>query len=258
MTRFNFTERKRILRKSFSLTVDEIDEELFLNVKLDLADYDFEPDALVHIHVSPVGLRTRWIQSCGHVSKLSPSVRYKLPQVYNGRTLRGQIYVQRPSSAMLAGSSAEFQILGKGQKPHSVESLLPVLANLDGAQLWEMEFPVSHAPILRIHKKLDGADSFLSSPVVRALIIPQAFRQIISHLLEHRTGEYDDPYIVNWERTLQSLGVWPAEEELEDVLEDDDRDKREELVDRIVEDFCRQHAFVDDFQEYVEGKNNAL
>lgn len=247
MTRFNFTERKKILRESFDLTVSELNQELFLNVTMDLAQYSFRPDASVHVHVSATGLRTRWIQQCGPVSGLSPGMRYKLPNTFVDRTLNAKIFVQSSSSARLSGSSEGFQILAEGQETYPVESLLPVRADLEGGQLWEMEFPVRHAPTLRIHKSLDGPDSFLSSPVVRALVIPQAFRQIISHLLEHRTGDYEEPYISEWERTLQHLGVWPAEEE----LEDDDPAKREDLVDRVVEDFCRQHDFVGDYQEYA-------
>lgn len=247
MTRFNFTQRQRIRRESFDLTVSEIDQKIYLNFTMNLADYKFEPDAVVHIHVNAAGLRAKWIQACGLVAELSPGMRYELPHTFKERTLTAEIFVQAPLSARLVGSSANFQILGEGQEAHTVESLLPVQVDLEGEQMWEMSFPDGLAPILHIHESLDDAESFFSSPVVRALVLPKAFREIVTHLLENWTGEHDEPYIIDWEHALKNLGIWSFEESLVDY----DPLEREDIIERIVEDFCRQNDFVGDYHEYV-------
>ena len=118
------------------------------------------------------------------------------------------------------------------------ESLLPMEPAKLGQLLWRLEFRDSEGPVLLFNSEVfpsaAGIENYLA---FRALVLPEALRQVISRIADEpdRLDDEDDSYYP-WGGWLDSMGGRPPSDSSDETA-------RKEWCDQIIGTFCERHSF---------------
>ena len=235
----NPTGLKQIARKHISLTrLDVSAGKAFQVTKLDFSKYGFSGSERV-IVIARAGNTSRRYE-LGSVSNWAQD-----PQDLHGldfsRPLRFRLLVREEGAPKLLASAESLRCMGDGD----IESLLPVVSTDLGQRLWRLEITADGAELQCNESVFPSGASAESYAPFRALVLPEALRQILEYLArEPELLSGDDSIWVDWGMWMRLLRIEvppPMDEEL-----------RKQWVNESTGRFCDHFKTADDLQIFLE------
>ncbi len=210
--RTNPTRLKKIHRQSVEVTIelDPVDAgaTAFSISRLDLDRYELPEDSdLVAVAYSG---HHEMRAEIGTVGK--PKIGKKFAFDYDlagASTFR--LLVRKQSSPVLLASCEQIKATRDGEDKTSSQSLLHVSFDDIGERLWRLQQQGGDRPVLVINNceqpDLKGKLA-MKDPVMRGLIVPQAFEQVLIYLADHwDSDDGEDHWVADWKRKLVELDV---------------------------------------------------
>jgi hypothetical protein len=117
------------------------------------------------------------------------------------------------------------------------KSLFPVEWVDLGERIWKVAFDKDTGPVLQLTTKVqDLPERRKNDPLLQGAIYPEAFRQVLTLLIEGEGLDHEAPWVCNWhEFVLKLSGV--------DLSEDIADEDQEQLIEDAVQAFSRAHNF---------------
>jgi hypothetical protein len=235
---FNYTGRRKILRKDVSITMRQTNGCWWFEADLKLADYHFPRNAEVWVEAHRQNLWMQW--AWGTVSALRAPIDRKLTEfdVPDGVLFRVRV-VQPPGQEhhKLLGEADGIPFVKAGEADERRRHLIVPIPDALDQQLWKINFE-SDPPSLLVNKDAKPSwKEMARSPQFIALVYPEVLRQILKRVLIDEKWSEDDEetgWQTDWmkfARKLGGLGQLPAAD-----LEQD----RENWIEEAVGAFCRR------------------
>jgi hypothetical protein len=170
--------------------------------RLNLTDLGLPADANVWV-VAAAGLTEKNFE-CGTIGNLTPIRGAPLDEIDPDKPLVFRVIVFNPGEPKLI-ATAEDIYPRNSQDKDSVLPLLPVEPVGDlGEQMWRVSKEEGVRPILQVNAdpELNIMSELLVDPIFRALIIPEAVRQALIHMVRNNTADDSDleAWQTRWKR----------------------------------------------------------
>jgi hypothetical protein len=206
--------------------------------RLDLTRYTFAGDEIVTViaRAGPTSKRyelgtvTTWARDVLDLSTLD------LTQV-----LKFRLLIRRKDSAKLLAAAENLRCRGDGD----IESLLPIVSTDLGQRLWRILIDADGA-ILQCNEKVfpSGASAESYAPF-RALVLPEALRQVLEYIA-------NDPEMLNGEGTIWAeWGAWMGQLGIEYPPIEESELLAEWLLESTAQ-FCEEFKCADDLQRALQ------
>lgn len=232
----NPTNLKEIARKDIRLTRADLGGKKVFEVgRLDLGGYDFRGDERV-IVIARAGNTSRRYE-IGTVAAWGRQP-YSLDGLDPSQVLKFRILVREENSPRLLASAEGIRCAGD----EDVESLLPIVSADLGERVWNLAIDEDGA-VLQVNERVfpSGA-SAESYPPFRALVLPEALRQILDHLAEEPERLQSDAWMA-WTAWMRSLDIDPPPR---------DGDLAEVWVRESTARFCDHFRSTSDLQQSLQ------
>ena len=215
--RLNYTARQRIAHQDADIVLYGTGAEAKFDAHLQLAGYQFPPDARVFVEAYRQTILMRF--DFGTVSAPAPPQKRVLTEFPSADEALFRVKVTAASvrPGVLLGEADRLRPREPEQKPDRRMPLLPVVPDDLGDEIWRLEF--DGRTYLKVNKNLHDWKQTVASHVFRALVFPAAMRQILERvLLVERYTETDDPqsWQSQWLRfaaEIPGAGALPAQGE---------------------------------------------
>lgn len=241
----NFTGRKKIRRSDVQVTVTTQESPAAFTANLDLSGYKLPANAAVYVEAYRQAGYMRF--AFGVVQRVQPpkdtslaefdapeGVLFRVKVVSTGRT---------PGLLLAEADRIRPRLMGGQQQP---PSLLPVQPADLGEEVWRLDLDAEE-PVLLVNRRLGDWRATARHPVFAALVFPEVYAQVLTRLADDDRLTPDDDaedWYAQWLRqalSIPGVGRPPAEREL-----------MQEWVRNAVGAFCRQHAFLKLFTDWLE------
>jgi hypothetical protein len=215
----NPTGIHEIPKSSVGLRIDrnakgEID--LLTLESLDLTGITLDPDA--RIAVIGKARDTERVFDAGTIANRKPIVSETLEGINKAYPFHVRVIVFSDVDKRILASCERLSIYEAEEG--SLQSLLPVEPVDLREQLWRLSTVDGDRPILQVSDDIDIGmlERIRHEPLVQALVLPEAIRRALEHLLRNPPSEDDeDKWKGRWERYLEGLGIV-----IPDDLDDDE------------------------------------
>jgi len=245
LTTINFTNRKNISKQQVTfVTYEASDGVLEFDVTLEnLLKGQFP--AMAKIYIEAHANMTRQIFDCGTVSN------YKLP---SSRRLDKLDRSSSPSFSLkiVEESDGMGRILASGDHfnanddPSKEVELLPVVSR-PLKEPWKVDFSVSPHELVISNAIPNGIELFKRDTVFLALVLPAAFKEILTYYLSVGNEDYDENS-ENWILLAEGFcGEKPV---------DDDFELNREWIEEVIQQFCIQHKLTERLVLKIDGEAN--
>ena len=185
---FNSTGRQKILNEHAQVVIHPAarEEAPLFDVDLQLARYNFEPDAAVRVEAWRTNISQRW--SFGTIGQLKP------PREVDRRMTVAPVESQFKVFVVAADGSG--RLLGatgpiKPKLPR--ESLIPLQEKELEGEVWRVNFGDDDLPILEVNNQLEQISEIVRSDAAfRSLVMPQVLRTVLTQILLVEEADADD------------------------------------------------------------------
>lgn len=246
--RFNYTQRKRILREHVKIRVlRQEDGELSFDGAIDLSGYEIEsrhPKSRVYVEAYR-GSTASWKRfDFGYVDAITAPADRSLDdfRVPEGILFRVRITATDGEGiGRLVAEADGVRPQLPGDDPQAVQPLIQHMPADDiGDEVWRLDFS-GEMPLLKINSRIGiGVDQFLMDPRHRAVFAPAVMRQILTRVLlvEKFTGDEDDE--MDWRQRWLRFATRMCGSEPVSAEAADDIRPTDDWIDEAVEGFARR------------------
>ncbi len=250
--RVNFTGRNRILRQHVSCSVVSRDGGAAeLHVQLDLASYDFPPNAEVFVEAYRGPAEARW--RYGTVARpVVPADRTLGAFGVDTYGIRCRVRVVEAGGGIgrLLGVARSIPLENEVNERTEQVPLIPVACEDLGQETWKVDFDGGYGPRMLLNSRIDNYKTVARSPVFTGLVYPQVMREILIRALVVLECDSDadndsDDWPSKWLRFARAANG--------DSVPDDE-DGRLLWVDEAVRSFASKHRMLTTFQKGYEGR----
>lgn len=234
----NPTNLREIAKKHISLSRMDIDgRKVFQVAKLDFSKYSFDGSERIVV-IARAGNTSRRYE-LGTVASWNLAAQ-DLDGLDFSRPLRFRLLVRSGVSPKLIASAENLRCSGDGD----IESLLPIISTDLGQRLWRLFIGEDGAELQCNETVFPSGASAESYPPFRALVLPEALRQVLEYLANDPERVTDDDSAWGewgaWMRYLNIQVPPPHEEEL-----------KREWVEVSTARFCDHFKTADDLQAFL-------
>lgn len=244
LRRFNETGRKSISREHASVRIrpSEADQTTSFKVDLDLEDYDFGPDAVVRIEAWRSNIGERW--AAGTIRDVVERGYYMDQMKEAPITSQFRVVVvDGDGSGKLLGASGPI----KPRLP--VESLIALLPEDLGGEVWRVDFGDGDRPALLVNNRLEMMSEVVRSDAqFRSLVMPQVLRTVLTQIIFVDGADVDDEE-EGWHKGWFNLAQSVHGGQVPKVTERDDQAQAEmaqDWIDRVISAFSEQKVHAAD------------
>lgn len=197
--RLNYTGCQRIRRLDVQISVDETTRPAKFAWVHDLDAYEFPSDAEVVIEAYAHWTVMRF--DCGRISGPAVTSESVLSDFDSAQGVRFRLKVvgTGDQAGLILGEADQIspaEIDGKAEG----QSFLPVQPAELGDVLWQLSFATGQ-PLLRINERVGDWRSFLRRQEVRALLLPELFRQLLREAVGNEAEMGDE---ASWQQAVIS------------------------------------------------------
>ena len=231
--RFNFTRRKKIRLADVEIRVKDGASPLTVFLVAALGGYrDFDPGDRAVLEALRLTKAQRI--DLGLVSSLAAKREIVFDEFADAEDVHWRLKVVDAATRRIKGLAEEIRRADKPDKPTPLQSIFPVQwADPEdglGDQFWGVSFKSNKAPVLLLAKgKLRGKDC-VRSPEFKALVWPQALRNVLFHAFVVRADNLPD-WVDAWRTFAETTLGAGAPPDLSDRV--DDPQAMQEAVDWI-------------------------
>ncbi len=209
--------------------------------RLSIAEYSLPPESqLILIVMSPSAVVRLPL---GTVSAPSMEPQRVAESDCHG-VVRFRLLVRAPDSPRLIASAEKLTPYGFNR----LASLIPIESTPLKQLVWRLEFEEADGdrPVLLCNIEVyPTPESAVRDPIFCSLVLPEVLRQVLVRLLQIRESAKIDPDHEYW----SDVCAWLKSAFFEEVPERYDSG----WIDRVVQEFCRSHEFVDKVGKAVRG-----
>lgn len=173
---------------------------------LDLSEASLDPDA--RIAVIGKARDTECFFDGGTVSNRKSIASEPLDQIDKSHPFYVRVLVYDDADKRILASCERLSVYEAEEG--SLQSLLPVEPAPLGEELWRLAASDGNRPILQVNNDADLGmlDLIRHDAFVQGLVLPEAIRRTLEHLLRHPAEDDDDDDWQNrWIRYLEGLGI---------------------------------------------------
>ena len=190
-TTLNYTNRKRIEKKGvlFSFTEDQAEIPEF-NVLFNMDMNTYPPDASVYVEAYYKETRQRF--DFGKASNLTPPEDRRLTELDLSGSIQFRVLIVDDSgkNGLLLASGTKFN--AKSDDDNDKSSILSVKSVPLGQIPWKMQMENGEPPILLLNNSIPNSiDKMRNDQVFQSLILPAAFREILTFFLWNEDNHSD-------------------------------------------------------------------
>lgn len=235
---FNYTGRKKILRKHVSILVQKKHGTWSFDADLKLASYHFPHNAEIWVEAHRQNLWMQW--AWGTISALRPPIDRKLTEfdVPDGVLFRVRV-VQPPGSEhhKLLGEADALPFAKAGEKNDKRRHLIVPIPDALDQQLWKIDFNAEPPSLLVNRDAKPTWKDMARSPQFISLVYPEVLRQILRRIVvddKWSDEDEDTAWKADWMKFARNLGGLPP------LPQPDFEQEREQWVEEAVSSFCRR------------------
>jgi hypothetical protein len=232
----NPTNIQKIFKSNISFEVfdDSHGQRNFIIHELFLANLDLPGDA--QVYCVPKAHDAEKPVSLGQVGNLK-NIGEILPieGLSSNAPLKFRFLIVDYDTSMILASAENMR--AKSPDEDGFDALLPVNVRDLGSLIWRMELTPDDDPLLELNKNYLGIAEKLRTDVeYQALIIPEAVRQVLIHLVENNSDPDPENWVQKWIRWLSDLGF-------KDIPEEDETSSKdiEEWAEKVVQKFSKKY-----------------
>lgn len=241
--RLNYTGCVRILRSDVQISVDASDPPTFEHA-FDLAGYEFPADARVVIEAQAHWTLMRFDVGAASDKPDSAPVSLSEFESPDGIRFRLKVIGVGDIAGLILGEADGVSAADADGREDSRSFLAVQPAEL-GDVAWRLSFAGTE-PLLQINEKLGDWRSFMRRPEVRALVLPELFRQLLAEALDNPP---DSEAADTWQAaTLGMVAVSAGPRPT-----GSDPDALEVWIDAAVSAFARRHRFLRGVLDMADG-----
>lgn len=237
--RINFTDRRRIVRDDIEIVLRKQLTETAFDARLDLASYEFPPDARVFIEAYRQTTVARFDFGTVSVPQLPPDRSLAAFDLPVEMMFRVRVTAVSGRAGILLGEADRIRPREAANTPDRRTALLPPVPGDLGEELWRVDFSNS-TTYLVINNQLPDWKTTAQDPVFRAFVFPAAMREILERVLfieRVTTTEDSEDWRSLWLRFATGLpGSRPVP---------GDEEKYEDWIDDAVAAFARKGRFLE-------------
>ena len=236
----NPTNIQKIFKSNIDVEVfDESNgQRNFIIHEFFIANLGLPRDALVYCvpkaHDAEKPISLGQVDNLKNIEKMLP-----IEDLSDHHALRFRFLVVDQESSMILASAEN--IRAKSPNDDELEPLLPVDLYDLGNIIWKMYLEPDEEPALWLNKNYPGiADKLRTDVEYQALIIPQAVRQVLIHLVENNS----DPDLENW---VQKWTQWLVDLGIKDIPEEDEASHSDiaKWAEKVVQKFSKDKELFD-------------
>jgi|TARA_B110001469_G_C9577891_1_gene286603 hypothetical protein len=246
LTTINFTNRSKINKQHVKfVTYEASDGVLEFDVALDsFPKGNFPGDAKIYIEAH--ANVTRQIFDCGTVANLKLPTNRRLDELDRSSSPVFSLKIVEESDGMgrILASGEQFKA---NDDPNKEVELLPVVSHDLGEVPWKVDFSVSPHELIINSAIPNGIEVFKGSTLFMALVLPAAFKEILTYYLSVGNEDHDENS-KNWMLLAESFGGKKPD--------DDDFEIKNAWVEDVISEFCIQHRWTDGLVSKVEEDSN--
>lgn len=232
--RLNYTARQKIRHSDASVFLRrQQNGAIAFDAELRLADYEFPADA--HVIVEAYRQASLMRFDFGTVSvPIAPADRLLSEFDSEEEILfRVRVTAMTGRAGILLGEVDQLRPTAPGEEPERRMPLLPVVPGDIGEEVWRIEF--EGKPLLMINRLLPDWKQTARSDVFRALVYPQALRQVLQFILRVERYEFIED-LSDWRScwimfASRVPGAGPVPKE---------RDEQDEWIETVAAAYARQ------------------
>jgi len=236
--KLNYTGRRRISQKDVQIEMIRVSDGLAFNAKVNLERYDLPDDSQV------------WVEAYRRASRMHfPFGTKSEPQVPVDRLLaefdsadaiqfRVRVTAVGDEHGKLLGVADRIQPAGSVSEDVNTTSLLGLSSAPLNGRVWAVELD-ENGPFLVLDDQIEDRHIIAGSDAFVSLVLPQAFRDILMHLLilESTIWEEDDDSAwqnkwLDFAQRMPGAGDMPERSQ-------ENRDELVEWIDDCTAGFCR-------------------
>jgi hypothetical protein len=243
--RINSTNRKRVGQEAVDIRLLETPpgSPQRATATLKLEEFGFSPAAIVVIEAYRSSSLMRF--ECGTIGNLKVPPVMVLDEIDEGGNIQFRVKIVDNGGVVgrLLGSASRIRPLSNEDK-NGRRSLLPIRwSRTLGQELWRVTVDDEEPPALVLNVLATGLDNrILADPMLRAAIMPAAFRLVLEKLIVLTPPEDDDD--ADWKNDwlkfcAEELGI-----DRTDIYEIG-MDEKRKWVSQAVEEFSSRAGFVD-------------
>lgn len=243
--RLNYTGRRRIRARDVRIFLSEPQRGVSsFSASFSLDSYGFPADARLYVEAYR---QASWMRfHAGTVRRPEPPQGIALTYFDDPTSVRFRMKVVQSGDphAQLLGVCDRILPGKPGDESDRREPLLPVKPQDLGRQIWRVD--IDDYPRLLVNNRLDDAVGLARDPAFVALVLPAAFREILTHvIIDEGYEETDDPddWHSRWLLFASRLPGMAAKIP-------SDPDEKREWVEEAVEAFCRRHDLLGTFMSH--------
>lgn len=248
--RLNYTERKKIVRKQFSIILIRQNGSVvsFYLDRLDIDDMGLPGDA--RIYVEGYYRTERKHFDFGTVARRVHPPSCNLTDMAYPENLKFRILIVNPADNKILAQADRITPEETQKKP-----ILPVEFKDLGNRIWCIEYEGDEgAPILCINSKIPNIQNIAKQdPQFLIYVYPAVVREILTHMvfIDKITSPIDPAveWHANWLKFSRILNVQPLENLNHTENSNFDKDEALKWIEEVVETFSNKYT--GKFQEYV-------
>jgi hypothetical protein len=197
----NFTKRKSLTAKNFSVAVDLDVPERPVTPVVMLEDEDLPPDGRLFLEAFHREFFQRF--DLGTVGTPSTSNAMGIADCPNPGAIQFRLKVVDPTSKHIVAHADGVHPQLKGAVSADRDTILEVEKDDLEEEVWQLSFP-DDVPVLRVNMRIDGIKDFVrTSAYFHALVYPEIVRQILRRIVieERSAADTDASDDQDWRRT---------------------------------------------------------
>jgi len=252
MRSFNYTGRKKITLDRLLLQISHAGGNKFcIYGEFDLDDLLFPANAKVFVEAY---YQANWMRfDFGQVSNIQAPDNTWLTEFEDIEVVLFRVKVTDAEEKKLLGLADKIRPLLPDEESDSNRSpLLPVKSTHLKGMPWHIDYS-DERPILEIDKSLGNKNAVFREPLLRSLILPAAYREVLIRIVTiEKNYDPDDPDVwqTQWLRFSRILGAGKCPDIKENgMLEADD------WMDDCIARLCRRHKLLDNLLEEMNCEN---
>lgn len=239
--RINSTGRRKINKNHIDIVMltPAANEPLAATATITTDEWKFPGDARIVLEAYHRNSGMRF--DCGTVAKPSVPDVLKLDELDPSSNVLFRLKVidgENGSGKMLG--AAERIRPGESDNAEGRRSLFPIVCRYMEDELVKVDISDAGATLI-LNSRVPGFTvRILEDPMLAGTLLPQAFREVITHVVNQLVSEGDDEgaWEADWiEFCMNELGM-------DDPTEMTDEEERTEWIDNVVAGFCRKNDFL--------------
>ncbi len=246
MRSFNYTDRKKIFRDSFSMSVSKNNADQVI-LEVDFPDFlalEYEFNSKVLLEAYNKNIFTRF--DCGTVGNIVSKDSYVLDDFYDAEDILFRLKVVSDVGSRLEGVADRIR---QDSDSHINDSIINIKSIDLFGEVWSIEFSDENPTVL-LDKSIDK-NLITSNSIFTGLVIPAVFREVLirilvaeqdSLIIDYENTQMGEDWRMDW---LIFCGQNTGKFLEQDVFNKMDTDEKYAWVDRIVAVFCRKKSLLD-------------